>query len=202
MHELGPQDPGAQLASPEPADPISTIRDEIKEFATNCGYRAECQITASGFWGNFQLILGAAAAGAAALAGASAFAKHSIVAGAFAVAAAVTSGILATVKAGERAAAHEHYANELNLVSEAASRLYELGAVDRSGPDKLLADFDAIVAKRDELMRKAPFVNRRLCRRAAHFLAGGDSYYSRSLDAKDQVGLVRRRVRSARHVLW
>ena len=78
-------------------------REEIRKLAENARYRAECQITACGFWGNFQLLVGGAASIGAAVAGASAFSKHSIVAGAFAVAASVMAAVLASVKAGERA---------------------------------------------------------------------------------------------------
>jgi hypothetical protein len=160
----------------------SVAREEIRKIGENTRYRAECQITACGFWGNFQLVVGGAAAISAGVAGASAFSKQSVVAGAFAVAASVMSAVLASVKAGERAAAHERAANELNLLSERAFRLYELSADEppanaASAPPDLVAAFERLVAERDQLVRKAPFANRRLCRLAARFLERGQSYF-------------------------
>lgn len=157
-------------------------RDEIRRLAENTRYRAECQITACGFWGNFQLIVGGAAAISAAVAGASAFSKQSVVAGVFAVVASVMSAVLASVKAGERAGEYERAASELNLLSERAFRLYELsanevGANGGSASQALAAAFDRLVADRDQIVRKAPFVNRRLCRLAARFLERGQSYF-------------------------
>lgn len=153
-----------------------TIRAEILKLAENMRYRAECQITGCGFWGNFQLLVGGGAALSAAVAGASAFSKQSVVAGVFAVAASAMSAALATVKAGERAGAHERSANELNLLSESVFRLYDLSANATSAPE-LAAAFEKSVAERDAIVRKAPFVNRRLCRLAATFLARGQSYF-------------------------
>lgn len=155
---------------------VETVREEIRNLAENMRYRAECQITGCGFWGNFQLLVGGAAAVSAAVAGASAFSKQSVVAGVFAVAASVLSATLATVKAGERAGAHERSANELNLLSESAFRLIELSADAASAAD--LADaLERTIAERDAIVRKSPFVNRRLCRIAAKFLARGQSYF-------------------------
>jgi hypothetical protein len=159
----------------------STLRREIEKLAENCRYRAECQITACGFWGNFQLFVGALAAVFAGAAGASAFSKKSVVAGALAISASVLSAVLATVKAGERAATHEQSGNELNLLAEATFRLYDLsGHAQPEESASLDKEFRGIVAKRDELARKAPFVNRRLCRKASKFLANGESYYGGS----------------------
>jgi len=170
-------EPASAHGSPEPDNAaLVTLRSEIREFAENCAYRAECQITAAGWWGNLQLYFGAAAAITAGIAGASAFAKQSVTAGAFAVTASVLAAVLGTVKAGERAASYEHYGNEFNLISECAHRLYELSAVALPAPPKLVDEFKGIVAQRDELVRKAPFVNRRLCRRAIRYLEDGESY--------------------------
>jgi len=55
---------------------VETARVELGKLAENVRYRAECQITACGFWGNFQLLVSGAAAVGAAVAGASAFSKH------------------------------------------------------------------------------------------------------------------------------
>lgn len=172
-----------EIAEPWPAAGASGIaRAEIQKLAENTRYRAECQITACGFWGNFQLLVGGAAAISAGIAGASAFSKQSIVAGSFATVASVLSAVIAAVKAGERAGVHERAANELNLLSERASRLHALSADDRGAADGLSpADlgtaFAQIVSERDDLARKAPFVNRRLCRLAARFLERGQSYF-------------------------
>jgi hypothetical protein len=172
-----------------------TLRKELEKLAINCRYRAECQITAAGFWGNFQLLVGALAAIFAGAAGASAFAKHSVVAGALAVAASVLSAVLATVKAGERAATHEHSGNELNLLAEETFRLHELsGDGDVGATDDLAKAFQAAVLKRDEHARKAPFVNRRLCRKATTFLARGESYYSADPRKSGRQGFLRRRL--------
>lgn len=155
---------------------VETVREELRKLAENMRYRAECQITASGFWGNFQLLVGGAAAVTAAVAGASAFSKQSVVAGAFAVAASVLSATLATVKAGERAGAHERSANELNLLSESAFRVVELSG-NAAFADDLAGALLRTTAERDAIVRKAPFVNRRLSRLAATFLVRGQSYF-------------------------
>jgi hypothetical protein len=181
--------PGQAEAAP------ATLRGEIQKLAENCRYRAECQITASGFWGNFQLLVGGAAAISAGVAGASAFSDQNVIAGAFAVAATVLAAVVATVKAGERAAAHEQYGNELNLLSEAAFRLYELSAVSLADHGTPLDEFEGIVAARDQLARKAPFVNRRLCGKANRFLEKGESYYGYYPKPGSQVGIVRRLIR-------
>jgi hypothetical protein len=176
-----------------------TVRREIEKLAENCRYRAECQITACGFWGNFQLFVGALAAVFAGAAGASAFSKKSVVAGALAISASVLSAVIATVKAGERAATHEHSGNELNLLAEATFRLYDLsGHVQPAESETLDKEFRALVVKRDELARKAPFVNRRLCRKASKFLANGESYYNGSRPPGRWQRFVRRVVRRKR----
>lgn len=202
----------SRSAQPSPAEPHhtevrreldeaarSTLRKEIEKLAANCRYRAECQITAAGFWGNFQLLVGALAAVFAGAAGASGFLKHSLVAGWLGVAASVLSAVLATVRAGERSAAHEHSGNELNLLAEATSRLYALSdEAQQRAPDHLAEEFQAIVVKRDELARKARFVNRRLCNKATTFLANGESYYSGGPKQGGQQGFLRRIIRRKR----
>ena len=187
----------AQTAvNPEQADTaLESLREEIRKLADNTRYRAECQVTACGFWGNFQLVVGGAASISAAIAGASAFSKQSVVAGVFAVAASVLSATLATVKAGERAGVHERAATELNLLSERASRVVVFSAHGASSTD-LADELQHIVAESDAIARKAPFVNRRLCRLAASFLARGQSYFAAdpggAVPAAAPMGLVRR----------
>jgi hypothetical protein len=179
---------------------VSVAREEIRKLAETTRYRAECQITGCGFWGNFQLIVGSAAAISAGVAGASAFSKQSIVAGALAVAASVLAAVLASVKAGERASAHERAANELNLCAESAFRLYELSSGEptedgAAAPAALVQAFGKIVTHRDALVQNAPFVNRRLCRLAALLMARGQSYFAgpdQVTGAAKKAGLLRR----------
>ena len=170
---------------------VETVRKELRKLGGNMRYRAECQITACGFWGNFQLVVGGAAAVSAAIAGASAFSKQSVVAGVFAVAASVLSATLATVKAGERAGAHERSANELNLLSESAFRFIELSE-NAASPADLATALKRTAAERDAIVRRAPFVNRRLCRLAATFLERGQSYFGEPQGAAAPHTLFRR----------
>lgn len=169
----GAQNEGAQVP---PDTPTEKLLAELASLAKTCRHRAESQITACGFWGNFQLLVGGFAAVTAASAGATAFADHTVVAGSLAVAASVSTAVVASVKAGDRATEHERFANEFHLLSGRASRMLELTSADTE-PAYLRQELDSLVADYEKLSRDAPFVNRRLVALGLYFLNRGRSYF-------------------------
>jgi hypothetical protein len=171
----------------------------VIEFSANCAYRAECHVTAVGFWENIHLALGVSSAAAAGAAGALAFSDHGTIAGALAVAASVLSVTLATVGAGERAAEHQDCGNELNRLSEEGKRLVALPSNRNAGD--ISAAFEALIHNRDAVASRAPFVNRRLGRLARYFLDEGYGYYSRG-DGRAEPGMMRRVSRRLIRGVW
>jgi hypothetical protein len=167
-----------------------TLRDHAVGMAEDSAYRAECQITAAGFWGNVQLFVGSAAAISAAVAGASAFSKKSVLAGVLAVAASALTASLTAVKAGDRASTYESSATEFNLLTVDARTFAESGS-SVAGVSEADA-YKQLVKRRDDLARNALFVNRRLCRKAVRLAREGQPYFDRKLQGSLETGPVRR----------
>jgi hypothetical protein len=63
-----------------------------------------------------------------------------------------------------------------NLLSESSFRLIELSENSGSAAELVVA-LSRTIADRDAIVRRSPFVNRRLCRLAASFLERGQSYF-------------------------
>ncbi len=104
------------------------LKAESERLQRGCDFAAERQVAAAGFWTNIQLFLGATAAGLAAFASGSAFSDQNVLAGILAAAAALAAAVLASLRPGERAAAHQR-----------AARSYHALGVDI----RIFRDFDA-----------------------------------------------------------
>jgi hypothetical protein len=146
-----------------------------------CTFRAECQASAAGFWGNLQLLLGSAAAITAGVAGASAFSHQSLLAGGLAVSSSALAATLTTLKPGERATAHQQSGSRFDKLMHAARHLQGVHAAHLDDSD-LESRLNALIAECDNVTSGSPFVNRRLCRGAQRSLSAGRAYYATAWD--------------------
>ena len=92
------------------------IDGEARRLQESRDFAAEWQVTAAGFWMNLQMLLGAAAAGLAAVASGSAFSDQNVFAGALAAAAALAAAVLASLRPGERSEEHKKAADEYHAL--------------------------------------------------------------------------------------
>jgi hypothetical protein len=153
------------------------VSSEAERLQRCCGFAAEWQVTASGFWANVQFALGSAAAALAAVSSGTAFSDHSVVAGSLAAAAALAAAVLTSLRPAERAELHKQAAVAYHSLA-VEIRLYRELGVTQGGDDLPPLDVLAgLEARAVELDGKSPWVPRRLAKKTEKFLRKGREYF-------------------------
>jgi hypothetical protein len=154
--------------------------DDVSAEATRlqgcCEFAAEWQVTAAGFWTNVQLVLGAAAAGLAAISSGTAFSKQNVVAGILAAAAALAAAVLASLRPGERSEAHKKAADSYHALAVDLRLFTQFSGfpLDAGSPQEALTAFEARAVA---LAQSSPWAPRRLERKTKSLLADGRRFY-------------------------
>ena len=154
----------------------SQVDTEANRLQQCCEFAAEWQVTAAGFWANAQFLLGATAAGLAAISSGTAFSDEGVVAGALAGAAALAAAVLAALRPGERSAEHKHAADDYHALAVDLRLFRELGVApgDEDQPLGVLAAFERRAV---ELARSSPWAPRRLEKKTKKLLKNGRRYF-------------------------
>jgi hypothetical protein len=140
-----------------------------------CRFDAEWQVTAAGFWTNMQMGLGAAAAGLAAVSSGSAFSEKNVLAGSLAAAAALAAAVLAALRPGERADAHQKAAVDYHALTVEVRQLR--GSPEPPDPAQRLAAVVALERRAAALDAKSPWAPRRLAAKTRKFMEKGEPYF-------------------------
>lgn len=167
-----------------------------------CLYRAECHLTASRFYENVHMWVGMIAAGAGVVAGGTAFAGETTIAGLAATLSALAAGFITTHKPGERIASHAHAATAYYGLAEDTKLFVKFGWTSRDGSDPSQeeardlemrgepqerpagradqAELGALVGferREDQLENQSPAVPVRLCRKAEKWISTHEQWY-------------------------
>ena len=157
------------------------VSAEAERLQRCCAFAAECQVTASGFWANIQLFLGATAAALAAISSGSAFSEHNVVAGILAATAALAAAVLASLRPGERAESHQKAAGEYHRLAVDLRLFREFGRVPDDEPQEAEAEpLDTLTALEKRVValdQSSPWVPRRLAKKTQGFVRKGRAYY-------------------------
>lgn len=150
------------------------LRKDLVDLEAAAAWSAEYQMTATGFWTNLQISLGAAAAVIAGVSSVSALRNSTLLAGISAAVAAALSAVLASIRPSERAQNHDKAGREYNAVRVA---LQQLLAEPPSAPTELAKGIEVIRKQWLSVSTTSPWVPRRLYRKTRRLVADGTPYF-------------------------
>jgi hypothetical protein len=147
-----------------------------KELEVEGWMQAERHITAAGFWGNFQWVLGGTSAVLAATASGTAFADYPDVAGVIALMAAAAAALVTALRPGDLSAQHQKSAAEYHGLQVEARDLWELDL--SQDPEECRRQVRELGQRWSAVTAGSPRVPRRLYRKSASLAQGqGLSYF-------------------------
>lgn len=178
-------EPEAQQAHPpaQAAPSMQSGENIVAQAATFCRklevdswLQAERHITAAGFWGTFQWIVGGASAVLAAIASGTAFADFPRIAGVLALGAAGTAALVTALRPGDISAQHLQSASSFNALQVDTRDLWEFNM--SADPGECRRQVHELGDRWSKITTVSPRVPRRLYRVSAKYTdAEGTNYY-------------------------
>jgi hypothetical protein len=132
-----------------------------RDLEMNSWHQAELHMTAAGFWGNFQWIIGGAAAVFAAVASGTAFARYPLAAGILALLAAGSAAVITALRPEHISSQHLKSAAEFNHIQNDARNLWEF-SLEHLDSDAIKNEISRLDGRWNEIVAGSPRVPRRL----------------------------------------
>jgi len=164
------------MAKPSP-DPRDACLAELQRIEEDTLYSSKRHFEAASGWQALYLALGLPVAIISGVAGVSAFAKHTTLAGVLALTAAGLGAITAFLKPSERVTTHHGFGNDYNALRNKARIARTIQAASLND-DQLREQVVALSGDRDSLNKKAPQVPRWAFERARRGIEEGEADYS------------------------
>jgi hypothetical protein len=133
----------------------------VRDLEMNSWHQAELHITAAGFWGNFQWVIGGAAAVFAATASGTAFAHYPLAAGILALLGAGSAAVVTALRPGDISAQHLKSATEFNQIQNDARNLWEF-SLERLDASAIRNEISWLGGRWNQTVAGSPRVPRRL----------------------------------------
>jgi len=152
---------------PNPADVVIRTRDFIQELERDSWLQAERHVTAAGFWGTFQWVVGGATAVFAAVASGTAFADYPTYAGIAALAAAATAALVTALRPGDLSAQHLQSATWYHALQLSARDAWEFER--QTDPEQSRKQLRELADRWADITSQSPRVPRRLYRVSSRY---------------------------------
>jgi hypothetical protein len=164
------------MARPSP-DQRDACLAELQRIEEDTQYSSKGHFEAASGWQALYLGFGLPVAIISGVAGVSAFAKHTTLAGVLALVAAGLGAITAFLKPSERMATHHGFGNDYNALRNRARIARTIQAASLTD-DQLRDEVVALSGDRDSLNKKAPQVPRWAFKRARRGIEEGEADYA------------------------
>lgn len=154
------------------------LHGTARELEHDAWTQAESHVTAAGFWGTFQWVIGGAAAVLAAVASGTAFTSQPTVAGVLALLGAGAAAVMTALRPGDLAAQHYRAAGAYHRLQTDARQLWEFDP-DADATTLRTAVRD-LTTRWSTITEESPRIPRRLIRVAGErYVARGRGYFPR-----------------------
>lgn len=161
------------------------IIEEAKRIEENCLYSAKGHYVAAHFWSKFHLWIGVPSVILAAIAGTTAFVKHSTIAGIISICVTILTAISTFLDPKQRNSSHFAAANNYDTLQSSVRRFWSIECRSGASEDLLTHKLDDFSVERDRLNRESPQIPRWAFIIAKKNIANGEADYS--VDNKQKI---------------